>query len=42
MKHYVEEESQELAETKSIVKKRMFEKRVDEFIERETKLKENF
>jgi hypothetical protein len=41
LKHYVEEEPEELGETKSIVKKRMFEKRVDEFIKRETKLKEN-
>jgi hypothetical protein len=40
-KHYVEEGPEELGETKSIVKKRMFEKRVDEFIKRETKLKEN-
>jgi hypothetical protein len=42
--HYAEEEEpKELEETKSIVKKRMFEKRVDEeFIKRTMKLKENF
>jgi hypothetical protein len=41
LKHHVEEEPGELGETKLIVKKRMFENRVDEFIKRETKLKEN-
>jgi hypothetical protein len=41
LKHYVEEEPKELGETKSTVKKPTFEKRVGDFIKRETKLKEN-
>jgi hypothetical protein len=41
LKHFEEEEPKDLETTTTTVKKRMFEKRVDEFIKRETKIKEN-
>jgi hypothetical protein len=41
LKLFKEEEPSELAASSSVLKKRMWEKRVDELIKRENKLKEN-